>query len=93
MGLGNLVKRFMPASPSVSPTAPERNKFWEFAESPLTWGAIGMLAGAAGQNVSSAVIFVIAGIILSIQVWRSKPFERAGAFLSGLVLCPISKWH
>jgi len=30
------------------------------------------------------VIFVIAGIILSIQVWRSKPFERAGAFLSGL---------
>lgn len=48
MELGNLVKRFMPARSSVSPVASQRNKFWEFADSPWTWGAIGMLAGAAG---------------------------------------------
>ena len=82
--------RFISAHSSSSVTASPKNKFWDFADSAWTWGAIGMLAGAAGQTISSAVFFVLAGMILSIQVWRSRPFERHGEFLSWITSIVIT---
>jgi hypothetical protein len=50
-------------------------KLWIFGESPLTWGAIGILFGAVAVVVSMKWIFVLAGVVFAFAVLRMKFFE------------------
>src|SRR5208337_1011030 len=49
-------------------------KLGEYVDSPWTWGAIGILAGAIGQSVSLAWVFFVAWALLSFQVIRVRSF-------------------
>ncbi len=59
---------------SSGETSPRIAKLWRYIDSPLTWGAIGLLAGAVVQSVSLASVFIVAWVILLVAVIREPPF-------------------
>jgi hypothetical protein len=69
-------------------------KLWMFGESPLTWGAVGMLLGAVAAVVSLKVLFICAGVILVLGMIRVDFFEGRtwaariiGSALLGFFIC------
>ncbi len=52
-------------------------KFGSFIESPITWGAVGVLVGALAVAFSMKVIFYTAGVIFFVAIVRVGFFEGA----------------
>jgi hypothetical protein len=53
-------------------------KFGSFIESPITWGAVGVLVGALAVAFSMRVIFCTAGVIFCVAIVRTGFFEGRG---------------
>ena len=68
-----------------------KHKIWDFADSPFTWGGVGVLIGAAiASPASFGTVFVLSGIFVAIGMWRAKFCGIAGNVL--LSICLLLAW-
>lgn len=51
-------------------------KLWSFAESPITWGAIGVLVGAVGPFIPSKWAFLVTFLFLAVALLKANFFEE-----------------
>jgi hypothetical protein len=69
---------------------PFLTKLRAFCESPITWGGIGVIAGALGLALSLKILFVIGGLPIAIAIILQKFFQRWNwlyAVLGNTALC------
>src|SRR5882762_7689437 len=81
---------------------PIRRKLWKFAESPITWGAIGVLVGAIGPFIPPKWGFIVTFAFLVMALLKTNFFEGGSLLkhiLGNLVLIGIMAallvevWH
>jgi hypothetical protein len=71
-------------------TSSRFSKLWRYVDSPLTGIAIGLLAGAVVQSVSLASVFIVVWVLLTVQVFRVRPFGGTSRFVQMLGMLAIS---